>query len=190
MTQSHIDKFDWIGSIETVTGREFNVIEPTADMFDFEDIAKSLSLICRYNGHVPSFYSVAEHSVRVAWQLRFWGYPLDVQLTGLLHDAAEAYVGDMVRPLKRIPDLGGLHRDMECRVSEILHSKYGGIFPHPDPVHRADREVYNWEVQFIRTGKTTGWTAEYAHDAFIDRYQHITNDLSRGVEHRNPDAGL
>lgn len=190
MSQAHIDKFEWVGSIETVTGMEFNVVDPSPGMFVFDDIARSLSHICRYNGHVPSFYSVAEHSVRVAWQLRFWGYPLEVQMTGLLHDAAEAYVGDMVRPLKRLPDIGALHREMENRVSVLLHEKFGGVHPHPEEVHRADREIYNWEVHNIRTGKQTGWTAEYAYDAFISRYRHLSVDLGRCVEHLNTDAGV
>lgn len=190
MTQSHINKFEWVGSIETVTGREFNVVNPTLDMFHFEDVARSLSMICRYNGHVPSFYSVAEHSVRVAWQLKFWGYSLELQMTGLLHDAAEAYVGDMVRPLKRLALLGGLHKEMEDQVASLLHQKFGGIFPYPDAVHHADREVYNWEVKNIRTGLKTGWTPEHAYDAFNDRYRHLTSDLHRSLEHRNDDEDL
>lgn len=190
MSRTHIDKFEWVGAIETASGMEFDVVNPLPEMFVLDDIARSLSHICRYNGHVPSFYSVAEHSVRVAWQLRFWGCSLDVQMSGLLHDAAEAYVGDMVRPLKRLALLGGAHKEMEDRVAALLHQRFGGTFPHAEAVHEADREVYNWEVKNIRTGHTTGWTPQYAYDAFLIRYRHLTDDLHRSMDDLHIDEDL
>lgn len=156
------DKFDWVGTIETVTGNAVNVIDFQPAMANMEDISHSLSMICRYNGHVPSFYSVAEHSVRVAFYLRDAGYSPEECLTGLLHDASEAYVGDMVRPLKRVPEFADTHQRLEARICEAIHSVHGGIYPHPEFVHEADRAIYEWEVEHIRTGKNMGW---HPHDA-------------------------
>lgn len=179
MTTTDLDKFYWVGSIETVSGVAFNVLDPTPEMFDIDDIARSLSHICRYNGHLPHFYSVAEHSVRVSWWIRSLGYSPSVQLTGLLHDAAEAYVGDMVRPLKRTTQVGDAHRRLEDRVSEVLHTVFGGIFPHPEIVHDADRAIYDWEVAHIRTGTQRGMHPDEAMDAFLARYHFILSDINQ-----------
>lgn len=81
--------------ILTRSGRKFDLANPTADMVDPADIAHSLSMQCRFNGHTSSFYSVAQHCYLVADLV-----PAEHQLHALLHDATEAYVGDLVRPLK------------------------------------------------------------------------------------------
>jgi hypothetical protein len=176
MPLSLSDKFEWIGTIETASGQAMNVLEPEPGMISLDDVARSLSHICRYNGHVPHFYSVAEHSVRVAWWLRIEGCSLEIQLTGLLHDAAEAYVGDMVRPLKR-SFVGVTHQQVEDKVAEALHSQLGGVYPYPDIIHTADRAVYDWEVSEVRTGHRVGWLPDFAMSMFTSRYHRIIGDL-------------
>lgn len=178
-TKEHLDKFEWVGAIETASGKEFNILDPGTQMFDIQDIATSLSHICRYNGHLPHFYSVAEHSVRVAWWLRVQGEDPATQLTGLLHDAAEAYVGDMVRPLKRTSEVGLAYQQIEEKVLEMLHSVYGGIYPHPPIVKAADRAIYDWELEHIRTGQSVGMSPKVARDAFLKRYYYTLSDLRR-----------
>src|SRR5690606_2723306 len=81
--------------IVTRSGRKFDLANPTADMVDTADLAHSLSMQCRFNGHTSSFYSVAQHCLLVAELV-----PEEHKLAALLHDATEAYVGDLVRPLK------------------------------------------------------------------------------------------
>lgn len=81
--------------IITRSGQKFDLANPTATMVDPADIAHSLSMQCRFNGHTSSFYSVAQHCCLVADLV-----PAEHQLAALLHDATEAYVGDLVRPLK------------------------------------------------------------------------------------------
>ena len=81
-------------SILTYTGRVFDFWEPTHDMICIEDIAHSLALINRYNGHTHTPYSVAEHCERMSY------IPTAHPLVSLLHDAAEAYVGDIASPQK------------------------------------------------------------------------------------------
>jgi hypothetical protein len=87
---------DWL---QTYTGRAWWPMDPSPEDVCIEDIAHGLAYQCRYNGHCREFYSVAEHSTRVAAQLYKLG-PAEA-LAGLLHDAAEAYLGDIVRPVKR-----------------------------------------------------------------------------------------
>tara|TARA_Y100000296_G_scaffold80472_1_gene106049 strand:- start:298 stop:885 length:588 start_codon:yes stop_codon:yes gene_type:complete len=82
--------------ITTFTGRRFYFLDPKPDMVCIEDIAQALSNTCRFTGHVREFYSVAEHSVRVAQQV-----PAKFVVPALLHDAAEAYLVDLPRPLKQ-----------------------------------------------------------------------------------------
>lgn len=82
--------------MQVYSGAQFWPLDVQTQDFDIRDIAHSLSLQCRYNGHVDKFYSVAEHSVLVSYCV-----PEEYKLWALLHDAAEAYTGDMVRPLKR-----------------------------------------------------------------------------------------
>lgn len=176
-SQQDIDHFEWVGAIVTASGKEFNVLDPQEEMYDLYDIVQSISLICRYNGHIPSFYSVAEHSVRVANWLKVRGATLEEQMAGLLHDAAEAYVGDMVRPLKRVPSVGGKHQELEEVISTHIHKMYGNTLPVHDIVHDADRAVFEWECEFIRTGKTKGMTPDVAALSFASRYAYITEDL-------------
>lgn len=83
--------------ILTNSAKPMSLVRPRADLVTPEDIAHSLAYICRFNGHCKHHYSVAQHSLLVASIV-----PDEDQLPALLHDAAEAYVGDMVRPLKQL----------------------------------------------------------------------------------------
>lgn len=82
--------------ILTFSGERFYPFSPAPEEVKTKDIAHALANICRFNGHTRGFYSVAAHSVHVSRLV-----PPEFALEALLHDAAEAYVGDMVRPLKR-----------------------------------------------------------------------------------------
>lgn len=165
------DRWNWVGVIETVTGVRANILDLTHEMINLEDISTSLSHICRYNGHVPHFYSVAEHSVLVANWLEDNGHDPKTILTGLLHDASEAYVGDMVRPLKRHEEYGAAHQRAEEKIAEKISIKYGAHFPFPEPVHEADKQVYYWEVENIRTGKIIGLHPSDAKELFLHAYE-------------------
>ena len=90
-------KKDWI---LTWTGQEVNPFNMTVDQIDIRDIARALSMQCRYNGHISDFYSVAEHSILISYALERDEYSLNTQKHGLLHDASEAYIGDIPTPIK------------------------------------------------------------------------------------------
>jgi 5'-deoxynucleotidase YfbR-like HD superfamily hydrolase len=77
-------------------GKQFYLADPDASLIDIEDIANTLANICRFNGRTKGFYSVAQHSILVS------EICADDPLAGLLHDAAEAYIGDVIRPLKKL----------------------------------------------------------------------------------------
>ncbi len=128
-------KGDWM---QTFTGKQFWPVDPRSEEICIEDIAHSLSLQCRFGGHCLNFYSVAEHSVLVSGNLA-----PEFKLWGLLHDAAEAYVLDVVRPLK--PYLPG-YREIEDRVMIAICKQFGlgyiaNPFAMPSAVKLADNRI-------------------------------------------------
>ena len=90
-----------MGYITTVTGIHFYPLNPNPKDIDIEDIAHALSLICRANGHFKHFYSVAQHSIACAVEAIERGFSSEVILACLLHDASEAYLCDVTRPVKK-----------------------------------------------------------------------------------------
>lgn len=93
---------DWLGGtwIQTRLGIPFDLANPRPEAVSIYDISNALSKLCRYTGHVSQFYSVAQHSVLVSVILEDSGADMETVRAGLLHDAAEAYVGDVSSPLK------------------------------------------------------------------------------------------
>ena len=92
--------WDSSGVVETYTGRSFDLFDPTPEDIHLPDIAAGLAHTCRFGGHCQTFYSVAHHSLHVSRELADAGAGPRLVLLGLLHDAGEAYVGDVPRPLK------------------------------------------------------------------------------------------
>lgn len=123
-------KGDWM---QTFTGRQFWPIDPRPEEVSIVDIAHSLANQCRYAGHCKSFYSVAQHSVIVSQICD----PKDA-LWGLLHDAAEAYLVDLPRPIKRYSELGEHYRDLEANLLQVVCERFGLTLPEPLSVKRAD----------------------------------------------------
>jgi|SRR5690348_2181493 len=162
---------------QSYTGKAIYPLNFTVDMIDIEDIAHSLSNQCRYNGHCLSFYSVAQHSVLVARLLKEWGEPRQVQLTGLLHDAGEAYVSDIVRPLKKA--LGKVIDDIEEPIIQLIMNKFNGIYPLPDVVKRADEVLLSTEKRDLMSPEPQSWYLTQAPaDWKIDpKYPDVSKDM-------------
>lgn len=106
---------DWM---LTFTGHRFYPMSPRSQDVDLLDIAHSLAMQCRYNGHVDRFYSVAEHCCLMADQFT----DPDLARWALLHDATEAYVGDMIRPLKLNMSA---YRAVEDEVMRTIAMRFG-----------------------------------------------------------------
>lgn len=113
------------GSVMTYTGRWVQPLAPDWRTIDIVDIAHSLSNQCRFSGHTKHFYSVAQHSCLVSDEL-----PRALALDGLLHDASEAYLSDIARPIKNQPIFGEIYRESEDRLMEAICDKFGLDWPH------------------------------------------------------------
>lgn len=139
---------DWV---QTYTGRGFYPLDPRVEDIDPIDIAHALSLLCRYGGHVSRFYSVAEHCVLMSQAVS-----PENALWALLHDATEAYVGDVVRPLKQmLPDYIEIEKDLMA----VICRKYGLTLDMPEEVYAADTRILLDEKKVLMTGEFLPWDA-------------------------------
>lgn len=138
------------------SGQLFDIEHPNPALINLRDVAKTLSRICRWGGRLieaAEFYSVAQHSVYVADVAATWGATEATRLAALWHDAAEAFIGDVCRPIKRrFPDFKAL----ESPLLELLYRELG-LGPHDydaDLVKRADNAVCRQEARVICRGSS------------------------------------
>lgn len=135
--------------IITYTGKRFYPLDPRSEDIDIIDIAHALSMLNRFTGHTNFPYSVAQHSVIVSYAVA----PGDA-LGGLLHDASEAYVNDLARPLKQyLYDYQG----MEASILDVIEAKYGVDTRHPS-IKVADTRALVTEAAVLCNGEH--WYAE------------------------------
>lgn len=171
-----------MSSIITSSGESLRLFQPRPWQIHLEDLAQGLSNTCRFAGQSRHFYSVAEHSILVADLVVANGYP-ELEAVALMHDAAEAFIGDMVSPLKcHLPE----YRISESRLRAAIADRFD--LPHtlPDPVKTADIQALALEraalippstpwpiLQGIQipVGHTLhGWLPSQAKRAFLERF--------------------
>ncbi len=131
------------------SGNYFDFLDPWHSQFTIEDIAHGLSHCCRFAGQCDRFYSVAEHSVFVSDIL-----PIEYAYAGLLHDAAEAFIGDVTRPLKALlPTFKEIERDIEAAIFERFDvpPASGGI------IKQADLRALAAEQQLMMPAHDDSW---------------------------------
>lgn len=129
--------------IQTCRGGTFNLENPNPEDIVLSDVAHALSHICRYTGHCSVFYSVAQHSVLCSRLAAERGHGEDIQREALLHDATEAYVGDVASPLKALlPD----YVEVEARVRRALASRFSLCREVPKAVKELDQALLMWEA--------------------------------------------
>lgn len=165
-------------------GQYYDLLRPAEMEYDIETIAHALANICRYTGHVTRFYSVAEHCVLVSKAIT-----PKYAMEGLLHDASEAYVGDVSSPLKKLlPE----YQKIEDGIQEAIAKRFNLVYPFPDDVHQADKRLYWAERATVAPGIDTLWHQELrasrkvtpsgmtpvmAKRMFLARYKELTNGV-------------
>lgn len=148
-----------------------DLMNPQPKDVHIEDIAHSLSLICRFGGHTKCFYSVAQHSVLVAQMI-----DPEYKLIGLLHDASEAYIGDIVSPLKALLNQ---YIDVEDRFNLAIGQRFGmsdALLNMPPEVKHADMRALRTEVRDVVGGELRPW--ECWGDGDIEPYDDVITPLS------------
>jgi len=181
------DNFGCVGStIKLRSGIYFDLMNPRAEDVDLADIAGALSKLCRFGGQCDRFYSVAEHSLNVhAIGLAYFDVRTDERARRalLLHDATEAYCGDMVKPLKVLLPA---YKNVERRIERAIGERFGVDFDgHRGLVRRADQIALIWEQRGMMGGnggqpwageddvppgniKESGWTHDEAEHFFLE----------------------
>jgi len=148
--------------IETITGKRIDPIHIQAEDICIEDIAKPLSQLCRFTGQCSRFYSVGQHSVHVADMVEgdMSREITDIErinhtcLAALLHDAAEAYTNDIVRPIKY--SLRGL-KEIDDYITGRIMLKFGCIGVEWDLIKKADNVMMATEAYSLMPSKGKGW---------------------------------
>lgn len=163
------DGFGCVGStIKVAAGHYVDLSNPQPEMIDLESIASGLSKICRYGGQCPRFYSVAEHSVHATIMAALDGVELGTLRAILLHDAAEAYIGDIVKPLKLLlPEYAGLEERLEQAIAFRFNVDMTGT---ADIVKRYDRLM-------LKVEKTSMWPDDAEHWSGFGDIDDVDMDL-------------
>jgi 5'-deoxynucleotidase YfbR-like HD superfamily hydrolase len=187
--------------LQTVSGRWVNPFDPDPDQLDAGDIARALANQCRFGGHSRVFYSVAQHSVIVSRLVEERGGDTEDAFAALMHDATEAYLGDMPHPLKHRSPLGAAYKEAEDHLERAIRDRFR-IKPDVPEIKRVDRallaserrvfsaETWHWpELEGVEPLdlELTAWPPDEAARAFAERYAALDARRSQAFHGRFTD---
>jgi hypothetical protein len=174
------------GIFNSASGKQISLKNPTSDQIDIRDIAGPLSKICRFGGHISTFYSVAQHSVLVASLA-----PDPLKKAALLHDAAEAYLGDVIKPLKVM--IGPAYEALETEFNYAISARFNIDLVHTyEQIKQYDLQALELEFEALQKGNLQpllsvfnehgmllfdhwAWDHKMAKTAFIALYHDLFN---------------
>jgi uncharacterized protein len=173
--------------LQTVSGRWVNPFDPDPEQLDAGDIARALANQCRFGGHSRAFYSVAQHSVIVSQLVEQHGGDVEDSFAALMHDATEAYLGDMPHPLKHRSPLGAAFKLAEEHLEQAIRDRFRIKADVPE-IKLADRallaterrafsaETWHWpELEGVEPLdlELVPWSPDEAARAFAERYAEL-----------------
>ncbi len=187
-----------MNTIRTFTNKTIDLYSPTVEDIDIIDIAHALSNLCRFSGHTHTFYSVAQHSLLVSYLVPYNA----LRRVALLHDAAEAYLGDVVSPLKKMLNSsfqidGGpaIYEELETAFNAVIAEKFGFLVSDLETVKHYDHMALELEQGYFFKGLSTVsraenfarafnhldpcFTPEIAKETFLSTYKELFNGLHR-----------
>lgn len=159
-------------TIRTFTGKNIDVFNPDPEMICIEDIAHALAQTPRFGGHLPYFYSVAHHSVTCANKFKaLYGNKKEDILAALMHDASEAYLTDIPRPIKKkLPE----YKKIEDVLMKVISEKFGFQYPLSSSVKDVDDLILRWEWKDLMIGGIRAfWNAEKEFLTIFNQYKKI-----------------
>lgn len=163
------------GIVETYTGGQFDVLNPDPADVDLRDVAAGLAHTCRFGGHCRYFYSVAQHSIHVSHEL---SDDPRLQLFGLFHDAGEAYIGDVPRPIKARID------EFERIEAGILDAVWMAFDVEPptqeewERVMAADDRLLAYEASaLLEDGNWAGESVDLGYDLQADSIETVRDQF-------------
>jgi hypothetical protein len=165
--------------IRTYTGKYINPSEPVVDLIDINDIAHALSQMPRFGGHLPKFYSVAQHCYECAIMA-----PEGLKMEALLHDASEAYLMDIPSPVKK--QLTN-YEEIETKLMEVIGLKYGFPFPLRPEIKLIDKVVLEREWNqlmlckepTVESQRILYWSNDTAKKRFLGLFEMLVNQAKR-----------
>lgn len=171
--------------IQTFSGRKFSLVDPQPEDVCLDDVIAALGSIVRFNGHCRGQYTVLQHSIHVAECLPVGTAPA-LKLQALLHDAPEAYYGDITRPQKIVYEQisGGKFAEWTKRIDQVVHSALGIAWPLAPAVKLADCRVLATEARDLMGPppqpweslpaplpyKISVWSPQWVYSRFVERY--------------------
>lgn len=171
---------DSASRIITYSGHSINPLKPSRGDIYIEDIAHSLSNQCRFTGHVSTFYSTGQHCVLASYLV-----PGEFALEALLHDASEAYLSDIARPVKHAAGFGEVYRACEHTLEKVIAEKFGLPESMSPEVKEADTIMLFTEMRDLMPNdppdgaetldtEIDPWLPEKAERSFLARYHALT----------------
>lgn len=153
--------------ISLLSGAKMDYHSPEKSDVTIEDIASALSNNCRFSGHLPRFYSIAQHLVNTSRIV-----PVEQAFTGLMHDTAEAFTNDLPTPLKwEFP----VFKELEQRIESAMAKKFDFEYPYPASVKEADTIMLILEKFYVKEDKSI-WPAYEKWDTMaVEPYRHLVD---------------
>ncbi len=177
----------------TYTGKLFEPADPDPELIDIRDIAHALSLICRGNGHVSTFWSVGQHCLCCAKEAKARGLSDRMALACLLHDASECYLSDIPRPFKKdLPE----YRETEEAYLDMIYGKFIGSTLTPEEekqLKQIDDDLLWYDLKLLLHGTQEGEeprmeiTPDYSERPFADverEYLQLFEELSEKLSEK------